>query len=87
LDSNEIDERELQYEKHDDPRMSTFRGISIDSSNKDENIFESIRVSREFDSNEIDEIDSQPEKHDDPRILIVFIISTSDDLEKFRINR
>jgi hypothetical protein len=30
LDSNDIDESELQGEKHDDPRISTFRGISID---------------------------------------------------------
>jgi hypothetical protein len=31
LDSNEIDESSLQYEKHTDPTISTFRGISIDS--------------------------------------------------------
>jgi hypothetical protein len=30
FDSNEIDESDLQNEKHDDPRISTFRGISID---------------------------------------------------------
>jgi hypothetical protein len=30
LDSNEIDESDSQSEKHDDPRISTFRGISID---------------------------------------------------------
>jgi hypothetical protein len=30
FDSNEIDESDSQYEKHDDPRISTFRGISID---------------------------------------------------------
>jgi hypothetical protein len=28
--SNEIDESDLQYEKHDDPRIAAFRGISID---------------------------------------------------------
>jgi hypothetical protein len=28
--SYEIDESDLQDEKHDDPRISTFRGISID---------------------------------------------------------
>jgi hypothetical protein len=27
--SNEIDESDSQSEKHDDPRISTFRGISI----------------------------------------------------------
>jgi hypothetical protein len=43
--SNEIDESELQQERHDDPRMSIFRGIIVDSSNEDENAqiqFESI---------------------------------------------
>jgi hypothetical protein len=30
FDSNEIDESDLQREKHDDPRISTLRGISID---------------------------------------------------------
>jgi hypothetical protein len=29
-DSNEIDESDLHFVKHDDPRISTFRGISID---------------------------------------------------------
>jgi hypothetical protein len=53
--------------KHDDPRISTFRGISIDSSDKLENADDSIRINREFDSNEIDESDSQPLKHN-PRI-------------------
>jgi hypothetical protein len=32
FDSNEIDESELQPQKHDDPRISTLRGISIDRS-------------------------------------------------------
>jgi hypothetical protein len=30
LDSNEIDESDLQLEKHPGPRISTFHGISID---------------------------------------------------------
>jgi hypothetical protein len=30
FDSNESDESDPQPEKHDDPRISTFRGISID---------------------------------------------------------
>jgi hypothetical protein len=30
FDSNEIDESDAQYEKHDDPRISTLHGISID---------------------------------------------------------
>jgi hypothetical protein len=29
FDSNEIDESDLQSGKHDDPRISKFRGISI----------------------------------------------------------
>jgi hypothetical protein len=41
-DSNEIDESESQREKHDDPRISTFRGISIDRSDEDENANDSI---------------------------------------------
>jgi hypothetical protein len=47
--SNEIDESDSQFEKHDDPRISTFRGISIDSSDEDVNAFDSIRFNREFD--------------------------------------
>jgi hypothetical protein len=30
FDSNLIDESDLQYEKHSDPRISTFLGIKID---------------------------------------------------------
>jgi hypothetical protein len=45
-DSNEIDESDLQDEKHDDPRISTFRGISIDSSDDFENADDSIRINR-----------------------------------------
>jgi hypothetical protein len=29
-DSNDIDESDSQYEKHDEPRISIFRGIKID---------------------------------------------------------
>jgi hypothetical protein len=32
FDSIVIDESDLQYEKHFDPTISTFRGIKIDSS-------------------------------------------------------
>jgi hypothetical protein len=49
-----IDESDLQYEKHFDSRISTFRGIKIDSSDENENTSDSIRVKREFDSNTID---------------------------------
>jgi hypothetical protein len=30
FDSNEIDESNPQYEKHDEPRISTLLGITID---------------------------------------------------------
>jgi hypothetical protein len=62
-----IDESESQYEKHFDPRISTFRGIMIDLSDDDENADDSIRVNRELDSNVIDE-SSETKKHCDPRI-------------------
>jgi hypothetical protein len=45
-----IDESDLQYEKQDDPRISTFLGIKIDWSDENENAYDSIRVNREFDS-------------------------------------
>jgi hypothetical protein len=44
----------LQYEKRDDPRISTFRGISIDRSDEDENANDSIRINPEDNSNEND---------------------------------
>jgi hypothetical protein len=50
-------ESDLQNEKHDVPRISTFRGISIDLSDENENAYDSIRFNREFDSNEMDESD------------------------------
>jgi hypothetical protein len=59
---------DLHPEKHDDPTISTLLGITIDSSDEDENALDSIRVNRELDSNEIDESDLHQEKHDDPRI-------------------
>jgi hypothetical protein len=49
-DANEIDESDPQYEKHDDPRISTFRGISIDRSDENLNADDSIRFNREFNS-------------------------------------
>jgi hypothetical protein len=54
-DSNEIDESDLQYEKHCDPRISTEHGIKIDSSFEYENANDSIRFNDDDDSNEIDE--------------------------------
>jgi hypothetical protein len=57
--SNEIDKSDVQYSKHDDPRISTFRGITIDLTFNDENAFRSIRFNDDRDSNEIDESNLQ----------------------------
>jgi hypothetical protein len=81
-----IDERNSQLEKQDEPRTSTRGGISIDSSDEDENADDSMRINREFDSNVIDDGESQSEKQNEPRISTLFGISTVDDVEKFRIN-
>jgi hypothetical protein len=54
FDSNEIDESDLQDEKHDDPRISTFRGISIDLTDDSRNAKDSIRINPEHNSNEND---------------------------------
>jgi hypothetical protein len=62
-----MDESDLQFEKQNDPRISTFRGISIDLSDDPSNAHDSIRINREFDSNEMDESDLQHAKHDDAR--------------------
>jgi hypothetical protein len=73
-------------QKHDDPRTSTLFGMTIDSSDDDENALHSIRVNRELDSNEIDVTDSHKQKHDDPRISMSRAISRCDDVEKLQIN-
>jgi hypothetical protein len=86
FDSNEIDESDLQDEKHDEPRISTVEGITIDSRSEHENASDSIRVSREFGSNVIDESDPHLEKQFDPRISTLFGISIFDKAEKLRIN-
>jgi hypothetical protein len=66
--SNEIDNSEVQYEKDDEQRMSTLRGIVIDLRAQQENADDSMRVSRESFSNEIDESDLQFERHDEQRM-------------------
>jgi hypothetical protein len=83
FDSNEIDESDLQFLKHSDPRISTFRGISIDSSDEHEKANNSIRVNREFDSNESSESDLHNAQHDDPRTSTFhgIAIDRSDDSE------
>jgi hypothetical protein len=67
-DSNEIDDRDVHQEKHDEQRISTEHGITIDSRFGDENAYDSIRFNDDGDSNEINESDSQSEKHDEQRI-------------------
>jgi hypothetical protein len=62
-----IDDSDLQLEKHDEQRISTLRGITIDRSDEDENANDSIRVNLESDSNVINESESQFEKHDEQR--------------------
>jgi hypothetical protein len=57
FNANDTEESDLHPEKHDDPRISTFRRIWIDSSDENENALDSIRVNRKFDSNEIEESD------------------------------
>jgi hypothetical protein len=52
-----MEESDVQPEKHNEQRISTFRGITIDSSDDDEKAFDSIRVNLELDSNVIDESD------------------------------
>jgi hypothetical protein len=81
-----IDESDSHPRKHDDPRISTFRGITIDRSGEYENASESIRVNRESVSNVIDESDRHCEKHDDPRISISEGILMLDEIQKLRIN-
>jgi hypothetical protein len=59
-----MDESDLQCAKHEDPRISTFRGISIAFSDKCENASGSSRINCEFDSNEIDERVSHFERYE-----------------------
>jgi hypothetical protein len=83
FNSNVIEESDVQYEKHCDPRISTLLGIKIDWSDEFENDSDSIRANRELDSNVIEESDVQCEKHCDPRIstLLGIKIDWSDDSE------
>jgi hypothetical protein len=79
-DSIEIDDNFTSINA--EPSMnSTFRGITIDSSDDSINAPDSIRVKCEFDSNVIDESDLHFEKQFDPRIstLLGITIDLSDD--------
>jgi hypothetical protein len=66
--SNEIDESDSQYKKHDEQIISTFRGIVIDLRAESRNASDSMRFSRGSFSNEIDENKSQFEKDDEQEI-------------------
>jgi hypothetical protein len=55
--SNEIDESDVQNEKHSEQRTWTWRGIVINLREEKANEFDSIRVNSESVSNEIDESD------------------------------
>jgi hypothetical protein len=68
--SNEIDESEWQYEKHEEQRISTSQGIVIDLKPEPENESDSMRLSRESFSNEIDESEWQFKKHEEQRISV-----------------
>jgi hypothetical protein len=61
----------------------TFRGITIDWSDEDDNISDSIRVKCEFHSTVIDESDLQDAQHFDPRIstFIGIMIDWNDEFE------
>jgi hypothetical protein len=57
---SEIDETDVQHEKHDEQRMWTERGIVIDLSKEhDENTFDSMHINLESISHETDHSDSQ----------------------------
>jgi hypothetical protein len=76
----------LHSEKHDEQRISTEHGITIDLSDERKNAFDSIRCNDDGNSNEIDESDLQYEKHDDPRILTKVGIIISGSTSNPRIN-
>jgi hypothetical protein len=50
FDLNELDESDLQYEKHADRRIATFPGISIVLRDENRNALNSIRLNRKLDS-------------------------------------
>jgi hypothetical protein len=45
-DSNEIDGSDVHHKKHDEPRISTLHGITIDWSDDFQNTVDSIRINR-----------------------------------------
>jgi hypothetical protein len=67
-DSNEIEESDLQEEKHSEPRVSTQRGITIERSEDNENALDLMNFSCESNSNEIEESDLHSQKHSEPRV-------------------
>jgi hypothetical protein len=73
-----------QHLKYSLPRIWTFPGIRIDSSDESANAQQSIWANAEFDSNEIDASDRRNEKHICRRISTVrgIIIDSRDEDEK-----
>jgi hypothetical protein len=65
---------------------STFRGMTIDSTDEYENASDSIRCNDDGDSNEIDESDLHDEKHDEPTIVTNPGIMTSSEILKQQIS-
>jgi hypothetical protein len=57
-----------QSEKHDEPRVSTFCGITVDSGGESENRSECMHFKREFNFNEINQRNSEDEKHNEQTI-------------------
>jgi hypothetical protein len=77
VDSNVIDSSDVQFEKHDLPRISTDAGISIVANELSANADSSIRCNFEADSNLIDLIDSQATKEYSHKTSILDSITTT----------
>jgi hypothetical protein len=59
FDSNKIDESDLQWEKQDQQRISSFHEMTIETSEEEQETEDSMRFSCEFDSNEAGQNDLQ----------------------------
>jgi hypothetical protein len=62
-DSNVIEESDLQYEKHPQPKISIDAGRTISTKPVQKNPLFSIRDNLDLDSNVIEESDLHSEKH------------------------
>jgi hypothetical protein len=63
-----FDDSDPQSEKQEEPRISSFRGMTMDVREEQENACDSIRHNSESDSIEIDQSLLQPKKEPEPRI-------------------